>query len=97
MIRSFCDQGTKDVFNGLDTKRARGVCPVELWPRARRRLSQLDYAASLADLRLPHSNRLHPLERDRLGQHSISINMEYRICFEWTAEGPTRVEITDYH
>ena len=97
MIRSFHDEGTRDVFDGLDTKAARRICPRELWPRAQRRLSQLDYAASLGDLRLPRSNRLHELVGDRQGQYSISINMEYRVCFVWTDEGPERVEVTDYH
>jgi proteic killer suppression protein len=97
VIRSFRDQGTEDVFNGLDTKAARRTCPRDLWPRAQRRLSQLDYASSPADLRLPRSNRLHTLEGNRRGQHSISINMEYRICFVWTESGPQSVEITDYH
>ena len=97
MILGFRDRGTADVYNGLDSKAARRSCPRELWPRAQRRLSQLDYATSLTDLALPSSNRLHRLEGDRKGQHSISINMEYRICFIWTAIGPDRVEITDYH
>jgi proteic killer suppression protein len=65
--------------------------------RHQRRLSQLDYASSLDDLRLPRSNRLHRLEGARSGQHSMSINMEYRICFVWTEAGPERVEIVDYH
>ncbi len=97
MIRSFRNRGTEDVFNGADTKAARGVCPRNLWKGAQRRLSQLDYAATLEDLRLPSSNRLHALKGDRKGQHSISINMEYRICFRWTSSGPEEVEITDYH
>lgn len=79
MIRSFRNRGTEDVFDGRDTKAARAVCPRQLWLRAQRRLSQLDYASSLGDLRL------------------ISISMEYRICFEWTADGPVNVEIADYH
>lgn len=97
MIRSFKDGGTEDVFNGVDTKAARKVCPRELLNRAQRRLSQLDYATVLVDLRLPSSNRLHALKGDRKGQHSISINMEYRACFRWTDAGPEDVEITDYH
>ena len=97
MIRSFRDMGTEDVFNGLDTKVARRACPRELWERARRRLSQLDYASALEDLRLPSSNRLHALRGDRDGQHSIAINRDYRICFRWTSAGPEAVEITDYH
>jgi proteic killer suppression protein len=97
MIRSFRDRGTEDVFNGRDTKAARRTCPTELWTRAQRRLSQLDYASSLHDLRIPASNRLHALEGDRSGQYSISINRQYRICFDWTPMGPQTVEITDYH
>jgi len=34
---------------------------------------------------------------DRKGQHSIAINMQWRICFRWTDRGPAEVEITDYH
>lgn len=97
MIRSFRNAGTEDVFNGLDTKAARKACPKELRKAAQRRLSQLDYASTLEDLRLPSSNRLHALKGDRKGQHSISMNMEYRICFRWAAAGPEEVEITDYH
>jgi proteic killer suppression protein len=41
-------------------------------------------------------NRLEALKGDRAGQHSIRINDQFRICFVWTREGPTRVEITDY-
>ena len=97
MIRSFRDRDTEDVFNGLDTKAARKVCPMELWRGAQRRLSQLDYSSTLEDLRLPSANRLHALKGVRKGQHSISINMEYRICFRWSPTGPEEVEITDYH
>jgi proteic killer suppression protein len=97
MIRSFRDKGTEDLFNGLDTKAARRACPMQLWKGAQRRLSQLDYASTFEDLRLPSSNRLHALKGDRKGQHSISINMEYRICFRWTPAGPEQVKITDYH
>ena len=97
MIRSFRNRGTEDLFNGLDTKAARRICPIGLWKGAQRRLSQLDYASIFEDLRLPSSNRLHALKGDRRGQHSISINMEYRICFRWRRAGPEEVEITDYH
>jgi proteic killer suppression protein len=97
VIRSFSDQGTEDVFDGLDTKAARHTCPQELWDRAQRRLSQVEYASALEDLQLPRSNRLHALTGDRLGQHSISINMKYRVCFAWTEEGTKRVQITTSH
>jgi proteic killer suppression protein len=52
---------------------------------------------ALDDLRNPPGNHLEPLKGDRKGQHSISVNDRYRLCFVWTTEGPTRVELTDYH
>jgi proteic killer suppression protein len=52
---------------------------------------------SLNSLRIPPGNRLESLKQDRLGQHSIRINDQFRVCFVWTEEGPERVEITDYH
>lgn len=43
------------------------------------------------------SNHLEALKGSRIGQHSIRINDQYRICFVWTAQGPSNVEIVDYH
>ena len=97
MIRSFADQGTEDVFNGLNTKAARRTCPRDLWSVAGRKLDQLDSVESLEELRIPPGNRLEALVGDRKGQHSIRINERYRICFRWTSEGPLDVEIVDYH
>ena len=64
---------------------------------ARRKLDLLDSAVTLQDLRSPPGNRLEELSGDRLGQHSIRINAQYRLCFEWTTMGPSEVEIIDYH
>lgn len=97
MIQSFADLGTLDIFNGIASRRARSACPVNLWTIARRKLDQLVVAKSLDDLRAPPANRLEPLKGDRRGQHSIRINDQFRICFRWTADGPTNVEIVDYH
>jgi len=62
-----------------------------------RKLDMLDAAADLKDLRSPPGNHLEALSDDRAGQHSIRINDQWRICFVWTAAGPTNVEIVDYH
>lgn len=97
MIASFANIGTEDVFNGKGTKEAREACPSDLWAVARRKLDQLDYASALMDLSAPPGNRLEALKGDRAGQHSIRINDRYRICFTWTDEGPSGVEIVDYH
>lgn len=67
--------------------------------QAAKRLSILNAATSLKVLRDLPSNRLEYLKGDRLGQYSIRINQQWRICFEWpdTVSGPMNVEIVDYH
>ena len=97
MIRSFANPGTKDLFNGRNTKEARRICPRQLWTIAARKLDQLDSVENLTEVRIPPGNRLELLAGDRKGQHSIRINERYRICFVWTNEGPDSVEVVDYH
>jgi proteic killer suppression protein len=65
--------------------------------QAMRKLDMLHQAHNINDLRVPPANRLEVLAGDRRGQHSIRINDQWRICFIWTEEGPTNVEIVDYH
>jgi addiction module HigA family antidote len=57
----------------------------------------LDAATGLADLRVPPANRLEKLTRDRVGQHSIRVNDQWRICFRWVGTDAYDVEIVDYH
>lgn len=66
---------------------------------AQRKLTMLNAATELRDLRSPPGNRLEALMGDRAGQHSISIriNGQWRVCFVWTDDGPVNVEIVDYH
>jgi toxin HigB-1 len=97
VIVNFKDRGTKNIFNGDDTKSARQICPQSLWKVARRKLDQLDFAASLNDLRSPPKNKLEALQGNRKGQHSIRINDQYRICFIWSDSGAEDVEIVDYY
>jgi proteic killer suppression protein len=40
---------------------------------------------------------LEALRGDRKSQYSIRINDQFRICFRWADDGPTDVEIVDYH
>lgn len=58
---------------------------------------ELNGATDLNDLRSPPGNRLEELDGDRLGQHSIRINNQWRVCFEWKEESAWNVEIVDYH
>lgn len=97
MIRTFADGGTEDLFNGISTRGARQVCPMALWPVARRKLTQLNRVRDLAELRVPPGNRLERLRGDRAGQHSIRINDQYRVCFRWEEGYADQVEVTDYH
>jgi proteic killer suppression protein len=97
MIRSFGNAGTEDVFNGVNTRAARQVCPETLWKVASVKLDKLDSVASKDELRVPPGNQLEALSGDRQGQFSIRINRQYRICFVWTELGPDLVETVDYH
>jgi toxin HigB-1 len=67
--------------------------------QAEARLDRLEAAQRLADLGALPGNRLEPLRGDRVGQYSIRINDQWRICFEWPSgsPGPVNVEIVDYH
>jgi len=62
---------------------------------ARQKLRQLQIAGRLDDLRVPPGNRLEALKGDRLGQHGIRTNDQWRICFRWA--GAENVETADYH
>ena len=96
MIISFRNKQTEEIFDdeGRRSKAGLKVLPSELWTGAQRKMAFLDSATRLADLAL---FGLKKLSKDKTGQHSIRINDQYRICFEWTEAGPREVEITDYH
>ena len=93
----FADQGTEDVYDGVDSKAARKTCPSSIRVIASRKIDYIVHAKSLDDLRFPPGNRLEALAGSRAGQYSIRINDQYRICFRWTDGGATDIEIVDYH
>ena len=92
MIKSFRNQRTEAIADGLLVREFQGFRR-----QAEKRLEILDAAETLGDLAALPSNRLEALRGDRNGQYSIRINRQWRICFEWPADGPENVEITDYH
>jgi proteic killer suppression protein len=92
MIKSFRCKRTEAFADGLFVKEFEGFRR-----QAEKRLEILDAAETLGDLAALPSNRLEALRGDRNGQYSIRINRQWRICFEWPADGPENVEITDYH
>ncbi|MHA7834208.1 MAG: type II toxin-antitoxin system RelE/ParE family toxin [Algiphilus sp.] len=92
MIRSFKCRDTEALAHG---KRSRRFTAIEAV--ARRKLRQLEIAGQLDDLRVPPGNRLEALKGDRIGQYSIRINDQWRLCFRWRKGAAEGVEIVDYH
>ena len=93
MIENFADTETEKVFRGIVSKKL----PRDIQKTARRKLLYLHDAENLQDLLAPPGNRLEKLRGDRAGQHSIRINDQWRICFEWHQDRAREVEIVDYH
>ena len=79
MIKNFSDKHTKDLF---ETGKSKKFQP-DILRRAVRRLEYIDLAICIDDLKTPPSNKLHALKDDRDGQHAISINDQWRICFRF--------------
>jgi proteic killer suppression protein len=92
MIRTFRCNKTEDLFND---RFVREFSNIER--QARKKLLMINAAKNLNDLRIPPGNRLEKLPGNRNGQHSIRINDQWRLCFEWEDGTATNVEIVDYH
>ena len=93
MIRSFADKESAKIFDRAISRKL----PNDIQRAARRKLEVLDAAENLSDLMVPSSNRLENLKGERAHQHSIRINDQWRICFEWSGTDAFNVEIVDYH
>jgi proteic killer suppression protein len=93
MIVSFACKDTEKVWNGRHVRKF----PNDIQDRALRKLRQLDVSQTLDDLKNPPGNRLEPLKGDRIGQMSIRINNQWRLCFVWDNGEAHNVEIVDYH
>jgi proteic killer suppression protein len=93
MIHSFKCKETEKIFNGSFSSKL----PQAIQRLAARKLTYLDGAGDLEDLRSPPGNRLEALKDDLAGQHSIRINDQWRICFVWRDNNASDVEIVDYH
>lgn len=93
MIQSFASKDTERLWSGRGSRKL----PADIQGRALTKLALIDAAETLDDLKNPPGNRLHALSGNRAGQHSISINMQWRICFVWKDGEAHGVEIVDYH
>ena len=93
MIKTFADKRTQDLYVNGVAKRF----PPDVAARAARKLEYVDLATRLDDLKVPRGNRLHMLSGNRRGQHAISVNDQWRICFRFKDGDSYDVEICDYH
>ena len=91
MIKSFADRATEAIWHGGQTPEL----PPSLHHTALRKLRILNRAAELRDLRIPPNDKLRALKADRVGQHAIWINDQYRLCFRWEGHDAYEVDITD--
>ncbi len=96
MIVSFGDSATEALFHGRREARTRRI-PADTRAATLRKLDMLNAASQFVDLRMLPGNRLETLHGDRKGFHSIRVNDQWRVVFRWTAVGPERVSLIDYH
>jgi len=93
MILTFKDKETARIAAGHFSRRF----PHEIQKRTKALIDRLRSTVTINELRVPPSLRLEKLKGNRAGQYSIRVNDQFRICFCWTSEGATQVELTDYH
>jgi proteic killer suppression protein len=93
MIGSFRDDHLERFWT---EGRMRGI-PSEMRSALRRKLAMMAAATDLNDLRVPPANHLEALRGDRRGQHSIRVNRQWRLVFQWRHETAWEIELVDYH
>ncbi|NLP58838.1 type II toxin-antitoxin system RelE/ParE family toxin [Lutibacter sp. B1] len=93
MIISFGSKETEKIWNGVRIKKM----PIEIQNMGRRKLRMLNNSQDIMDLRIPPSNRLEKLTGKLNEFHSIRINKQWRIVFQWNNGNASEVEIIDYH
>jgi proteic killer suppression protein len=77
VIQSLKDADTQQLFAARTYRRLSGIANVAL-----RKLDQIEASISLSDLRIPPADRLKALRDDRVGQHRIRINDQYRVYYQ---------------
>jgi toxin HigB-1 len=99
VILSFGDEETKDIYNGVNSKRARKKLDSTLWKKAQMKLDMIHKAYRLDDLKVPPNNKLEKLQKNLAGKYSIRINDQWRIVFSWDHDKKSASDVTimDYH
>jgi toxin HigB-1 len=93
MIKEFGDKESEKIWNGIRSKKL----PNEILNVARRKLRMINNSQNINDLRIPPANRLEKLKGDMKDYHSIRINNQWRIIFQWKNNDAYDVKIVDYH
>lgn len=93
MIKEFGDKETEKIWLGLQSKKL----PSEIQQIIRRKLRMINNAQDLNDLRIPPANRLEKLKRNLEDYHSIRINNQWRIIFQWINNDAYGIKVIDYH
>jgi len=93
MIIDFKSKEIGKIFSGEFSK----MFPQDIYRVIQRKLWMIDASVNLQDLRIPPSNRLEKLKGKRVGQYSIRINKQWRICFRWQNGNAYQIEVVDYH
>jgi len=93
VIASFGDRETEKIWNGEFSRKL----PTDIQEAALTKLRLVNAAVRLENLQVPPGNKLEALKGGRKGQHSIRINRQWRICFQWSGGSAHNVEIVDYH
>ncbi|MCX6733694.1 MAG: type II toxin-antitoxin system RelE/ParE family toxin [Candidatus Peregrinibacteria bacterium] len=93
MIKTFADREAQKIFYLEQSTKL----PPDIKRAIMRKLSIIDAATNINDLRIPPGNHLEKLKGNRAHQHSIRINDQWRICFTWKENNAYDIEIADYH
>ena len=96
-VKQYKNSGTRDIAESENSKVARRLLPLALHKTARKALFVIDHMTSIKELAAFPGWHLEKLKGDRIGQYSIRIDDQYRICFIWDGTDADNVEVVDYH
>jgi plasmid maintenance system killer protein len=95
VIKSFADETTQAIYDGIHTHGIRKAFSSGLVKTAERKLDLLNCADSLENLHKIPSMKGEGGVRDAHGKYSIPIDREVRLAFGWN-DGPENVEIKSF-